>query len=101
MDWTEVSMKPVNLNIKTLPVKLSEYLSDSQIFESSGCSKEKTYFIDGSDKYYLKTGNPVHLLREFKMTQFLNKGFAKGCHIRNGFEMLNLQAEKSWEIWTS
>jgi shikimate dehydrogenase len=36
-----------------------------------------------------------------EMTQFLKKGFAKGCHIKNGFEMLNLQAEKSWEIWTS
>jgi len=36
-----------------------------------------------------------------EMTQFLKKGFAKGCNIKNGFEMLNLQAEKSWEIWTS
>jgi shikimate dehydrogenase len=36
-----------------------------------------------------------------EITQFLKQGFGKGCHIRNGFEMLNLQAEKSWEIWTS
>ena len=36
-----------------------------------------------------------------EITQFLNKGFAKGCQTKNGLEMLNLQAEKSWEIWTS
>ncbi len=34
-------------------------------------------------------------------TLFLKKGAEKGAVIKNGYEMLVLQAEKSWEIWTS
>ena len=34
-------------------------------------------------------------------TLFLQKGEEKGAKIKNGYEMLILQAEKSWEIWTS
>jgi shikimate dehydrogenase len=34
-------------------------------------------------------------------TQFLSKGKRRGAQIKNGLEMLELQAEKSWEIWTS
>jgi shikimate dehydrogenase len=33
-------------------------------------------------------------------TLFLEKGEQKGAVIKNGYEMLILQAEKSWEIWT-
>lgn len=32
-------------------------------------------------------------------TTFLNKAEQKGATIKNGYEMLVLQAEKSWEIW--
>jgi shikimate dehydrogenase len=32
-------------------------------------------------------------------TLFLKKGKESGAHIKNGLEMLVLQAEKSWEIW--
>jgi shikimate dehydrogenase len=32
---------------------------------------------------------------------FLTKGLEKGATIKNGYEMLVLQAEKSWEIWGS
>lgn len=34
-------------------------------------------------------------------TLFLKKGAEQGAVIKNGYEMLVLQAEKSWEIWTS
>jgi len=33
-------------------------------------------------------------------TAFLKKGKEQGATIKNGYEMLVLQAEKSWEIWT-
>jgi shikimate dehydrogenase len=33
-------------------------------------------------------------------TVFLKKGKEHGAAIKNGYEMLVLQAEKSWEIWT-
>ena len=34
-------------------------------------------------------------------TEFLKRGKAKGASIKNGMEMLHMQAEKSWEIWNS
>lgn len=34
-------------------------------------------------------------------TLFLQKGEEKGAVIKNGYEMLLLQAEESWKIWTS
>lgn len=32
-------------------------------------------------------------------TLFLSEGLNRGCKVKNGFEMLILQAEKAWEIW--
>lgn len=34
-------------------------------------------------------------------TLFLKKGKERGASIKNGLEMLQLQAEKSWEIWNA
>ncbi len=34
------------------------------------------------------------------LTLFLKKGAGQGAKIKNGLEMLHLQAAKSWEIWT-
>ncbi len=34
-------------------------------------------------------------------TEFLKRGKAQGAAIKNGMEMLHMQAEKSWEIWNS
>jgi len=46
-----------------------------------------------------------HLLYDLiynpEKTLFLAKGEERGATIKNGYEMLILQAEKSWEIWTS
>lgn len=33
-------------------------------------------------------------------TEFLRRGKANGATIKNGLEMLELQAERNWEIWT-
>lgn len=44
-----------------------------------------------------------HLLYDLiynpEKTVFLQKGEAQGATIKNGYDMLVLQAEKSWEIW--
>ncbi|QTV05716.1 shikimate dehydrogenase family protein [Faecalibacter bovis] len=44
-----------------------------------------------------------HLLYDLiynpEVTQFIQNGLDKGATIKNGFEMLIQQAEKSWEIW--
>ena len=34
-------------------------------------------------------------------TQFMEKAKAQGAVVKNGLEMLQLQADKSWEIWTA
>jgi shikimate dehydrogenase len=34
-------------------------------------------------------------------TLFLKKGMEKGAVVQNGLKMLQMQAEKSWEIWTT
>ena len=34
-------------------------------------------------------------------TLFLQKGAARGASVRNGLEMLKIQAEESWRIWNS
>jgi shikimate dehydrogenase len=47
--------------------------------------------------------NRNHLLYDLiynpGQTAFLQKGNEAGCRIKNGLEMLHLQAEASWEIW--
>ena len=44
-----------------------------------------------------------HLLYDLiynpETTSFLKEGMLKGAQIKNGFEMLELQAEESWRIW--
>lgn len=47
-----------------------------------------------SEKHFL-----YDLVYNPEKTLFLKKGELQGCSIKNGFEMLVLQAEKSWEIW--
>ena len=34
-----------------------------------------------------------------KKTLFLKEGEKRGCLIKNGYEMLVIQAEKAWAIW--
>jgi shikimate dehydrogenase len=34
-------------------------------------------------------------------TLFLQRAEMRGCHIKNGLEMLHIQAEKSWAIWNN
>lgn len=48
---------------------------------------------------------PKHLLYDLiynpEKTLFLQEGEKKGCQIKNGLEMLNIQAEYSWKIWNN
>jgi shikimate dehydrogenase len=47
---------------------------------------------------------PQHYLFDLiynpRETLFLQQGRAAGAHIQNGYEMLELQAEAAWDIWT-
>ena len=52
---------------------------------------------------------PYHLLNENyflydlvynpEKTIFLSEGLKYGCKIKNGYDMLILQAEQAWQIW--
>jgi len=48
---------------------------------------------------------PQHYLFDLvynpRETLFLQRGHAAGAHVQNGFEMLELQAEAAWAIWTN
>ena len=56
-------------------------------------------------KFNYSTLTPNHLLYDLIYnpleTAFLSKGKQQGCTVLNGLQMLQLQAEKSWEIWNS
>lgn len=51
-------------------------------------------YLSESHLLYDLTYNP-------KETSFLKEGIHKNCICLNGYQMLILQAEKSWEIWNS
>ena len=35
-----------------------------------------------------------------EMTRFLRMGQKQGCRVKNGLEMLHIQADRAWEIWS-
>lgn len=49
-----------------------------------------------SDNHFL-----LDLVYNPENTLFMQKGAEAGARVKNGLEMLHLQAEKSWEIWNS
>ena len=52
-------------------------------------------------KFITKTHLLFDLIYNPSETKFLKEGKQQGANIKNGFQMLQLQAEKSWEIWNS
>jgi shikimate dehydrogenase len=61
--------------------------------------------LNGSVDIPYNSLGPEHLLYDLiykpAETEFLLKGKSAGAQIKNGYEMLILQAEKSWEIWNT
>ena len=61
--------------------------------------------IEHSPNIPYKYISEKHLLFDLiynpSQTKFLKEGSMRGAQIKNGHEMLELQAEKSWEIWNS
>jgi shikimate dehydrogenase len=53
-------------------------------------------YNDLSKKHYL-----YDLVYNPEVTEFLKRGKEQGAAIKNGLEMLHLQAEKAWEIWNT
>ena len=60
----------------------------------SGCPNIPYEHIEKGHLLYDLVYNPEE-------TEFLRRGKANGASIKNGLEMLELQAERNWEIWTA
>jgi len=85
-DLTKKMMQEHTLIINTTPVGTSPHVDE--------CPPIPYEHITADHLLYDLIYNP-------EQTLFLTKGLEQGAAIKNGYEMLLLQAEKSWEIWKS
>ena len=85
-DLTKNMMDDYLLIINTTPL--------GQAPDISACVDIPYEFIGEKHLLYDLVYNPAE-------TEFLKRGKANGATIKNGEEMLHLQAEKAWEIWNS
>jgi shikimate dehydrogenase len=92
-DFTYESLKKgpnviaeANLIINTTPLGMSP---DTQSFPSIDFE-----LLTGDHYVYDLIYNPAR-------THFLQKAEMHGAHIKNGLEMLHIQAEKAWAIWNN
>ena len=83
---TQSLMKEHLLIINTTPLGMSP--------DISSCADIPYEYITAKHLLYDLVYNPSE-------TEFLKRGKEKGAAIKNGEEMLHLQAEKAWEIWNS
>jgi shikimate dehydrogenase len=79
-------LKATNLFINTTPLGMFP--------DTEACPPLPYHKFTSSDFLFDLVYNPAQTL-------FLANGKKQGCAIKNGLEMLQLQAEKSWEIWNS
>ena len=83
-DLTEEMMEKYQVIINSSPVGTSP--------NTERCPDIPYQFITENHLLYDLIYNP-------EVTTFLAKGKAQGATIKNGYEMLQLQAEESWRIW--
>lgn len=79
-------IKEHTLIINTTPLGMEPNVSTFPNIDYSAISSQHFLY----DLVY----NPIE-------TQFLLKGKGQGAKIKNGLQMLNLQAQNAWEIWNS
>lgn len=85
-DLTEEVMASHRLIINTTPLGTFPNVE--------GCPEIPFQFVTNQHYLYDLVYNPAE-------TTFLKRGGEKGASLQNGLKMLELQAEKAWEIWTS
>lgn len=73
-----------NLIINTTPLGMAP--------DTDTCPQIPYHWLN--EKYFL-----YDLVYNPEKTIFLSEGIKKGCKIKNGYDMLILQAEKAWQIW--
>ena len=109
------ALNKLNIEYKFVSRKVSEYsylysmLTESILNEYSiivNCSPIGTHpNIEDAPNIPYQFISEKHLLYDLiynpSETKFLQEGKRRGAQIKNGLQMLELQAEKSWEIWNS
>ncbi|MEJ0080024.1 MAG: shikimate dehydrogenase [Puia sp.] len=84
-DLNRELMQKYTLLINTTPLGM---------FPNTGACADIPYEFTGPEHYFFD------LVYNPSKTLFLEKGEAVGARIKNGADMLAVQAEASWEIWT-
>jgi shikimate dehydrogenase len=85
-DLTEEIMNDHSLIINTTPLGTYPKIE--------GCPDLPFEWVTSKHYLYDLVYNPAE-------TVFLKNGLEKGAAVQNGLKMLELQAEKAWEIWTN
>jgi shikimate dehydrogenase len=103
IDYTVVSRKPIPGNILFKDLKPHHIKNNKIIINTTPLGTFPN--VDEFPPIPYEFITPEHLLFDLiynpEKTVFLKKGEEQGAVIKNGYEMLILQAEKSWEIWNS
>lgn len=91
LSYTQLVHEPQILHnhrliINTTPVGMQPY--------TDTCPELPYEHLEANHYLYDLVYNPAETL-------FMKKGAARGTKVKNGLEMLHLQAEKAWEIWNS
>ncbi len=103
IDYKLVSREPADAEIGYSKIDQQLLAQYSVIINTTplGMAPEIDTFPDFPYQYL----NSKHFLYDLVYnpteTVFLQKGKQQGAQIKNGLEMLHLQAEESWEIWNS
>lgn len=82
----ETDLKEFSLIIQTSPLGMYPNIEDCPVFP----------FEQLSNYHYI-----MDLIYNPELTIFLQKAKNQGANVKNGLEMLYLQAEKAWEIWNN
>lgn len=103
LDLLNIDFKTVNrntsFNYSDVSIQITEYYSIIINTTPLGTHPDTIKF----PKIPYENLNSTHLLFDLiynpSETKFLKYGKAKGATIKNGLEMLQIQAEESWNIW--
>jgi len=83
-DLTETTIKNANLIVNTTPLGMFPDINNSPNINYEYLS-DSTFLYD--------------LIYNPETTRFMSEGLKRGCRVMNGRKMLEIQADKSWEIW--
>lgn len=104
----ELDIEPIYVSRKTSPETLSYNQLDAKIFNEYhiiiNCTPIGTSpNTDACPEIPYDFFSPKHIAYDLiynpEETTFLKKAKERGAIIKNGLEMLQLQADKAWEIW--